>query len=80
MKTKDIAKSLRRAVDRDGGKKKGAIKKVLKKLKQKDIKLKKQLDAAKKGKEKKAILAKLKVNRAHRKKGVKILRDLGGKV
>ncbi len=57
MKTKDIVKSLRSVLDRDGKKKKGALKKILKKLKRKEIALKKKLGAAQSRKAKKALVA-----------------------
>ncbi|MDP6788279.1 MAG: hypothetical protein QF830_04660 [Rhodospirillales bacterium] len=82
MKTKDIVKSLGAALDLDNKKKKkkaDALRKILKKLKKKEINLKERRKAAKSGKEKSALAAKLKVNRAHRKKGVKVLRKLSGK-
>ena len=55
------------------------FRKILKKLKKKEIKLKEKYKATKSAKEKKALVAKLKVNRTHRKKGVKVLRKLSGK-
>lgn len=82
MKTKDIIKSLGSTFNIGGKKKKkkiDALKKVLRKLKKKEIRLREKQKAAKSGKEKKALVAKLKVNRAHRKKGVKVLRELSGK-
>jgi len=82
MKTKDIVDSLGSALDLDSKKKKkkaDALKKILKKLKKKGIRLKERHKAAKSAKEKKALVAKLKVNRAHRKKGVKALRESSGK-
>jgi hypothetical protein len=51
----------------------------LKKLKKREITLKKKAGDAKGGKEKNAFVAKLKVIRAQRKKGVKALRKLSGK-
>ena len=82
MKTKDIVKSLGSALDLDNKKKKkkaDALRKILKKLKRKETNLKERLKGAKSGKEKSALVAKLKVNRAHRKKGVKVLRKLSSK-
>jgi hypothetical protein len=83
MKTKDIVKSLGGALDLDSKKKKkkkvDALRKILKKLKKKEIRLKEKHKAAKSGKERKALEDKLKVNRTHRKKGVKVLRELSGK-
>ena len=81
MKTKDILRSLGAALDLDGKKKRKveALRKILKKLKKKEINLKEKYKAAKSAKEKKALAAKLKVNRTHRKKGVKVLRKLSGK-
>jgi len=81
MKNNGIMKSLTGILDRDSKKrkKKDAINQVLKKLRKKKNKLKKKLVAASGKKEKSAIAAKLKVNRAQRKKGVQALRDLDGK-
>ena len=82
MKTKDIFVSLGKALGLDSKKKKkkvDALRNILKKLKKKEIKLKEKQKAAKGGKEKNALVDKLKVNRAHRKKGVKVLRELSGK-
>ena len=82
MKTKDIVKSLGNALGLDSKKKKkklDALRKILKKLKKKEIRLKEKHKVAKSGKERKALAAKLKVNRIHRKKGVKVLRQLSGK-
>lgn len=74
MKTKAIFKSLRNALDKKKDKKKkDALESVLKKLKRKEAKLKAKVEDAKGGKEKKALVAKLKVNQAHRKKGEKVL-------
>lgn len=82
MKTSDIVKSLRDALDLEGDKKKkkkAAIKKILAKLRKKESKLKKKIDDAGNDKEKKTLTAKLKVSHAHRKKGVEALRKLNGK-
>ena len=79
MKSSKIVKYLQAALDKDNAKKKGALKKIIDKMKKKDRKLKAKLAAAKDEKERAAIVAKLKVNRAHRKKGVMALRKLSGK-
>lgn len=80
MKSNAIVKSLRRILDLDDkGKKKDALRKVLDKLKKNQIKLKKKLEDAKGGKERKRLAASLKVNRVHRRKGLKALRKLGRK-
>ena len=52
--------------------------KVLVKLKMKDDKLTRKLEAAASDEERNALRAKLKVTRAHRDKGLKALRELGG--
>lgn len=79
MKNSKIAKYLHEALNKDNAKKKAALKKIIDKMKKKGRKLKANLSAAKTDKERKAIAAKLKVNRAHRKKGVKAYRKLSGK-
>ena len=79
MKNSKIAKYLHEALNQDSAKKKAALKKIINKMKKKQRKLKDKLAAAKTEKERAAIMAKLKVNRAHRKKGVKAFRELSGK-
>lgn len=80
MKSNAIVKSLRRILDLDDkGKKKDALGKVLGKLKKNEIKLVKKLEDARSGKERKGLAASLKVNRVHRRKGLKALRKLGRK-
>lgn len=81
MKSGKIIKYLQDALnlDDDKAKKKTALMKIIDKMKKKDRKLKAKLADAKTDKEKADILAKLKVNRAHRKKGVKAYRKLNGK-
>jgi hypothetical protein len=78
MKTKGIGKKLRSVID-GGDKKKGALKKVLKKLKKRDLALNGKLKGTKDDKTKKELHAKIKINRAHRKKGLKALSGLKGK-
>ena len=80
MKSKGIVKSLKNIINISSKKKKrDALKKILKKLKKREITLKKKAGDAKSGKEKNALVAKLKVIRAQRKKGIKALRKLSGK-
>lgn len=79
MKSSKIVKYLHEALNMDKAKKKSALKKIIDKMKKKDRKLKANLSAAKTDKEREAIKAKLKVNRAHRKNGVKAYRKLSGK-
>jgi len=79
MKSSKIVKYLNEALNQNNAKKKTALKKIIDKMKKKDRKLKAKLIAAKSDKEKASITAKLKVNRAHRKKGVKAYRKLSGK-
>ena len=80
MKTSTVVNSLRDILDLGSKKKKkAALKKILKKLKKKQIGLKKKLAATQGDKGKKALTAKLKVNHTHRKKGLKALRMLNGK-
>jgi len=81
MKSNGIMKSLQGILDLDSKKrkKKDAINTVLKKLRKKKNKLKKKLESASGKREKSTIAAKLKVNRAQRKKGVQALRALDGK-
>ncbi|MDP6428705.1 MAG: hypothetical protein QGH73_09695 [Rhodospirillales bacterium] len=82
MKTSNIIKSLRDVLDHESGKKKkqkAALKKILAKLRKKEAKLKKKIEGADSDKARKALTAKLKVSRAHRKKGVAALRKLNGK-
>ncbi len=77
MKTKAMIKSLQSALEKKkGAKKKGALESVLKNLKKKQSKLKEKIADSKSDKEKKVLSAKLKVNRAHRKKGEKALAKL----
>jgi len=79
MKSSKIVKYLQDALGQDNSKKKGAIKKIIDKMKKKDHRLKEKLASAKSDKDKSAIKAKIEVNRAHRKKGVKAYRKLSGK-
>lgn len=79
MKSSKIIKYLKAALNQDDAQKKAALKKVLDKIKKKGRKLKAKLAAAKSDKEKAEIQAKIKVNRAHRKKGIDALRKLNGK-
>lgn len=79
MKSSKIVKYLHQALNQGEAKKKAALKKIIDKMKKKDRKLKAKLAAAKNDKERAVITSKLKVNRAHRKKGVKALRKLNGK-
>lgn len=70
MKTKNIVKALRDILDLDNRKKKkNALVKILKRLKKNETALKKKIGDAKGGKQKKSLLAQLKVIRAQRKKG-----------
>ena len=79
MKVKKLVQGLSDALDLDKNKKKKtALRQILAKMKKKEIALKKELSSAS-GKKKKDIEAHLKVNHAHRKKGVKALRKLKGK-
>lgn len=80
MKTKGIIKSLKNIINLSGKKKKkDSLKKILKKLRKREVMLKKKIEGASGGKEKNALEAKLKVIRAQRKKGIKALRKLSGK-
>ena len=79
MKTKGIGETLKAVLDGagPGGKKqKNALKKILRKLKKRDIALTRKLEEAKDDKAGKGLRAKLKINRAHRKKGLKALANL----
>jgi len=77
MKTKATIKSLQNALKKKkGAKKKSALESVLRNLKNKQSRLKEKIADAKSDKEKKTLNAKLKVNRAHRKKGEKALAKL----
>jgi len=79
MKSSKLIKYLHEALSQDNADKKAALRKIINKMKKKDRKLKDALAAARSDKEKAAIKAKLKVNRAHRKKGAKAFRKLSGK-
>lgn len=82
MKTSNIIQSLRDTLDLESDKKekkKAALKKILAKLKKKETKFNRKIEAAKTDKEKEAFEAKLKVSHAHRKKGIEALRKLNGK-
>ncbi len=56
--------------------KKAGLRHILAKMKKKEVALKKALASASSDKEKKKLNTSLKVNHAHRKKGVKALRKL----
>lgn len=76
MKNSKIINYLHEALNYDGAKKKDAFKKIIEKIKKKEQELKMRLAAAKSEEDKAAIMVKLKVNRAHRKKGAQALRSL----
>ena len=79
MKTSKIIEYLHEILNRDDADQKAALKKILAKLKKKSRKLKAKLAEAKTDKERAEIEGKLKVNKAHREKGVEALRQLIGK-
>lgn len=79
MKSSKLINYLQEALRQDDDKKKAALKKILSKMKKKSRKLKAKLATAQDEKERAEIVDKLKVNRAHRKKGVKAYRKLNGK-
>jgi hypothetical protein len=80
MKGNNILKALGNIlVSGSKGEKKEVLKEVLKVLRKRKIKLKKEAKAAKTGKEKKALTTKLKLNRKDRKKVVRALRKLSRK-
>lgn len=79
MKNSKIAKYLHKALGKDDAKRKDALIDILAKMKKKERKLKDKLDSAKSDKEREEIANKLKVNRAHRRKGIKAYRQLMGK-
>ncbi|OEJ65904.1 hypothetical protein [Magnetovibrio blakemorei] len=79
MKNSKIAKYLHKALGQDDAKRKDALIDILAKMKKKDRKLKDKLAEAKNDKERDEITNKIKVNRAHRRKGIKAYRELMGK-
>lgn len=79
MKNSKIAEYLHKALSQDDTKRKDALRDILAKMKKKDRKLKDKLDSAKNDKERDEIANKIKVNRAHRRKGIKAYRLLTGK-
>jgi len=79
MKMPKMIDDLRDALDMNKKKrKKEALQNILKKMKKKELSLKKSLSSAS-GKEKKRLQDSIKVSKAHRKKGIKALRKLKGK-
>jgi len=79
MKSGKIIKYFHEIMNQDTADKKAALKKILAKMKKKSRKLKAKLAEAKTDKERAEIEGKLKVNQAHRKKGLKALRELNDK-
>jgi transcription elongation GreA/GreB family factor len=79
MDAKDILKRVKKAM-KVGDLKKfeeiAALKKALKALNERKKQLKKDLESAKGGKERKRIEDRLEVNRAHRKKALKLIRKI----
>lgn len=79
MKNSKIAKYLHKALSQDDTKRKNALIDILAKMKKKERKLRDKLASAKSDKDREEIANKLKVNRAHRRKGIKAYRELMGK-
>ncbi len=79
MKNSKIAKYLHEALNKDISKRKSALRDILAKMKKKERKLKEKLASAKSDKERDEITSKIKVNHAHRRKGIEAYRKLSGK-
>jgi len=79
MKTSKIIKYLKKALNKGDAHKKDALRDILDKMKKKERKLKNRLEKSTDEAERALLLEKLKVNQAHRKKGVEALRKLSGK-
>ena len=79
MDAKDILKRVKKAMKAGDLKKSeeiAALKKALKALNERKKQLKKDLESADGGKERKRIEDRLEVNRAHRKKALKLIRKI----
>ena len=79
MDAKDILKRVKRAMKAGDLKKSeeiAALKKAQEALNERKKQLKKDLESAKGGKERKRIEDRLEVNRAHRKKALKLIRKI----
>ena len=79
MKNSHIIKYFKKALTHNDAETLAAVKKMIAKLKKKSRKLKLKLAEAKTNQEIASIEAKIKVNRAQRKKGVEAYRKLSGK-
>ncbi|GAB6052369.1 hypothetical protein JCM17960_11890 [Magnetospira thiophila] len=80
MKVAKLVSKLNDVLDRDGKKKKKeALKKVLKKMKDKEVALQKKLEHCDSDKDRSDIERQIKVSKAQRQKGIKALRALKGK-
>lgn len=79
MKSSKIFRYLKKVLNKEDAQKKGALNDILSKLKKKERKIKGKLEDCTDEAERAVLLEKLKVNEAHRKKGIDALRKLNGK-
>jgi hypothetical protein len=79
MKSSKIFRYLKKVLNKEDAQKKDALNDILSKLKKKERKIKGKLEDSTDEAERAVLLEKLKVNEAHRKKGIDALRKLNGK-